>query len=378
MSQRRLYHSPPHMSGLELEYIADAIRSNWVAPVGPQLDEFERLFVQRIGTQHAVAVTTGTAAIHLALRYLDLQRGDEVVCSSFTFCASANPIMYEQATPVFIDSDKISWNMDPNLLEEELSECAKKGRLPRALIVVDILGQSADMDAIVSIASQYEIPVIEDAAEALGGMYKERSVGTAGWASTFSFNGNKVITTSGGGMLCSDDEGLIEQARFLATQARDPAPYYEHSKIGFNYRLSNLLAAVGIAQLKVLDERVNKRRSIFEFYKERLGILPGITMMPIAEYGVPNYWLSVIQVDASSCGATAEDIRLRLEADNIESRRVWKPMHCQPVFKDCRMRGGDVAEELFETGLCLPSGTAMNEDDLERVVVPIEQVARGE
>ena len=376
MSQPRLYHSPPHMSGLELEHITDAIQSNWVAPVGPHLDKFEQLFVERIGTQHAVAVTTGTAAIHLALRSLDLQLGDEVICSSFTFCASANPITYEQATPVFIDSDRISWNMDPNLLEEELLECAKNGRLPRAVIVVDILGQSADMDAIVKIASQYEIPVIEDAAEALGGTYKGRSVGTAGWSSTFSFNGNKVITTSGGGMLCSDDKALIEQARFLATQARDPAPHYEHSKIGFNYRLSNLLAAVGIAQLQVLDERVKKRRSIFEFYQDRLGILPGITMMPIADYAESNYWLTVIQVDATTFGATAEDIRQRLEVDNVESRRVWKPMHCQPVFKGCRIRGGDVAEDLFQTGLCLPSGTAMNNGDLERVVGPIEKMAQ--
>lgn len=371
MPPQRIFHSPPHLSGRELEYIQDVLESNWVAPVGPHLARFEEMFCERIGVQQSLAVTTGTAALHLALRHLQLNPGDEVVCSSFTFCASANPITYEQAVPVFIDSDRIGWNMDPNLLEEELVDCAARGKLPKAVIVVDILGQSADLERIIEITSRYEIPVIEDAAEALGGCYQGRSVGKAGWCSIFSFNGNKIITTSGGGMLCSDDESLIERSRFLATQARDPAPYYEHSTIGFNYRLSNLLAAVGIAQLEVLDQRVERRQQIFEFYREKLEELPGIRMMPLAPYAASNYWLSVIQIDKDLFGVSPEDVRQALEKENIETRLVWKPLHCQPVFSDCRCRGGDVAEELFKTGLCLPSGTALREEDLERIVQAI-------
>ena len=364
------------MSGREVDYVADVIASNWVAPVGPHLTKFEEAFARYIGVEHAAAVTTGTAAIHLVLRQLDLQPGDEVICSTFTFCASANPITYEHATPVFIDSDWTSWNMDPNLLEEELKDCAQRGRLPRAILVVDILGQSADLEAIQDIAGRYEIPVIEDAAEALGGKYRGRSVGKTAWCSVFSFNGNKIITTSGGGMLCSDDQLLIEKTKFLATQARDPAPYYQHSEIGFNYRMSNVLAAIGLAQLEVLDERVAARQQIFQYYKSRLRQLPGVTLMPEADFAESNYWLSVIRIDPAQFGATAEQVRQELEKENIESRPVWKPLHQQPVFAGTRCRGGKVAEQLFETGLCLPSGTALTTEDLDRICSQVESAAR--
>ena len=377
MPPTRIYLSPPHMTGREIEYLEDVIASNWIAPTGPHLTQFEKDFSQHVDGQHTCAVISGTAAIHLALRHLNLKPGDEVICSSFTFCASANPIRYEHAQPVFIDSDRKSWNMDPNLLADELVDCAAQGKLPRAIIVVDILGQSADMDEIVRIASAYDIPVIEDAAEALGGKYKGESVGGKAWSSIFSFNGNKIITTSGGGMLCSHDEKLIEEARFLAMQARDPLPHYEHSKVGFNYRLSNVLAAIGIAQLEALNERVAIRRNIFNFYRQQLGVLPGITMMPEAHFADSNYWLSVIQVDKNLFGASPEEIRLHLETDNVETRQVWKPLHCQPVFQGCRVRGGEVAEELFQTGLCLPSGTAMTENDLLRVVHGIQEMEKS-
>ena len=374
MTSQRIYHSPPHLSGRELEYLKNVIDTNWVAPVGPHLAEFEKIFCDCIGVKHALAVTTGTAAIHLALRHLDLHAGDEVICSSFTFCASANPITYEHAVPVFIDSGRSSWNMHPNLLEEELAECAQQGNAPKAIVVVDILGQSADMASIMEIAARYDVPVIEDAAEALGGTYQGKPIGSGAWCSTFSFNGNKIITTSGGGMLCSDDENLVERSRFLATQARDPAPHYEHTKIGFNYRLSNVLAALGIAQMEVLDQRVQRRKEIFQFYQDSFADVPGIRMMPIAPYGEPNYWLSVVQIDSAQFGAAPNDIRLALEEENIESRLVWKPLHCQPVFAHCRTRGGAVAEDLFRTGLCLPSGTAMTDEDLDRIVNSVRSV----
>jgi len=372
----RLFLSPPHMSGREQKYIAEAFEINFIAPVGPHLARFEELFAEKVGVKHAVALVSGTAALHLALRHLQLQPGDEVVCSSFTFCASANPILYERASPVFIDSDWTSWNLDPNLVEEELREADRRGKLPKAIIAVDILGQSADMERIDQAAARYEIPVIEDAAEALGATYQGCPVGGAGWCSAFSFNGNKIITTSGGGMLCSDDEALIENARFLATQARDPLPYYEHSTYGYNYRLSNVLAAIGLGQLEVLDEWVRARRHNFAEYQSGLGGLPGISFAPKADYGEPNCWLTTILVDPEKFGASNEGIRAHLEKENIESRRVWKPMHQQPVFEGCRYRGGAVAEQIFATGLCLPSGSALTDADLARVIEAICEIAR--
>ncbi len=368
----RLYMSPPHMSGREQEYVRDVFASNWIAPAGPHLARFEESFASRVKLAAAVALGSGTAAIHLALRHLAIQPGDEVICPTLTFCASANPVTYEQGTPIFIDVDRATWNLDPNLVADELSACAKRGKLPRAIIAVDLLGQSADMDSIVQVASRYEIPVIEDAAEALGGHYKGRPTGSSGWVNVFSFNGNKIITTSGGGMLASNDQEVIERVRHLSTQARDPGHLYRHSEIGFNYRMSNVLAAIGMAQLEVLDERVATRKRICHIYRNGLGSLPGISFMPQAEYGETNYWLTVIQVDPAAYGATCEDVRLALEEANIESRRVWVPLHLQKPFANCRIRGGSVAEKIFETGLCLPSGSAMTPEDQDRVVQRIK------
>lgn len=369
---KRLYMSPPHMSGRESDYVADVFASNWIAPVGPHLKKFEELFAKEVGLGHAVALVSGTSALHLALLHLGVGRGDEVICSALTFCASANPIAYQAATPVFIDADEATWNMDPELLETELREAAAKGKLPKAVIVVDLLGQSADMDAISDITGQYDIPVIEDAAEALGATYKDRPAGSSGWTSAFSFNGNKIITTSGGGMLASDDEEAINHIRHLSTQAKDPGPFYRHSEVGYNYRLSNICAAIGIGQLEVLKDRVAKRKAINRAYQNRLGDLPGIQFMPEAEYGEPNFWLTAITVDQARFGNTCEAIRLALEKVNIESRRIWVPLHLQKPFADSRVRGGHVAERLFETGLCLPSGTAMEQDDIDRVCDCIE------
>ncbi len=355
------------MSGNEQKRIAEVFETNFIAPVGPHLAMFEERFAEYVGVEHALAVVSGTAAIHLALRYLGLRPGDEVICSTFTFCASANPIIYEGAKPVFLDSDWTSWNMDPNLLADELKAAAASGRLPKAILVVDILGQCADLAAIQALAGRYDIPVIEDAAEALGGTYRGRSAGSTSWCGTFSFNGNKIITTSGGGMLCSNDPQLVEQARFFSTQAREPLPYYQHETYGYNYRMSNVLAAIGIAQLEVLDERVQARKDLFHYYRRELADLPGISFMPIAEFGEPNYWLSSFLVDPTAFGATCEDLRQALEAENIEARRVWQPLHRQPVFANCRCRGGAVADQIFAQGLCLPSGSAMTSADRRRV-----------
>ena len=371
---QRLYMSPPHMSGKEAEYVADVFASNWIAPVGPHLKKFEEMFAAQVGLDHAVALASGTSALHLSLRHLNVGPGDEVICSSLTFIASANPIAYQGATPVFIDADEATWNMDPNLLEEDLKETAAKGKLPKAVIVVDLLGQSADMNAILEITGRYDVPVIEDAAEALGGTYKDRAAGASGWVSAFSFNGNKIITTSGGGMLVSDDEDVISHARQLSTQAKDPGPFYRHSEVGYNYRLSNICAAIGIGQLEVLPERVKKRKWINRQLKSRLEKFPGITFMPEADYGEPNFWLTSITVDPDKAGVSCEDIRLALEEVNIESRRIWVPLHMQKPFASSRCRGGSVAERLFETGLCLPSGSAMDERDIDRVCTCIEQL----
>ena len=373
MTSKRIFLSPPHMTGNEQKYIAEVFDTNYIAPVGPHLAKFEAEFAKKVDIGHAAAVASGTAAIHLALRQLDLQPGDEVICSTFTFCASSNPILYENATPVFLDSDWTSWNLDPNLLEEELRDCAARNALPKAIVVVDILGQSADLDAICGLAGKYEVPVVEDAAEALGGTYRGKPSGRSGWCSCFSFNGNKIITTSGGGMLCSNDEEMIQRARHLATQAREPAPYYEHAVAGFNYRMSNVLAAIGLAQLEALDERVAKRKQIFEQYQSRLGELPGVSFMPIADYGTPNYWLTSVLIDESQFGMDCESLRQHLESDNIEARRIWKPMHLQPLYQGrSRFRGGHVAEKIFEQGLNLPSGSAMSDADIDRICTKFE------
>lgn len=375
MSQR-IYLSPPHMGEDERKLLLDAFDSNWIAPLGPHVDAFERELATRVGVAHAAALSSGTGAIHLALRILGVGKGDEVIASSLTFSATVNPIVYEGATPVLVDSSRDTWNMDPALLAEELEACARHGKLPKAVIAVDLYGQCADLDAIGAACARHGVPLIEDAAEALGASYRGRQAGSMGAMGIFSFNGNKIITTSGGGMLVSSRKDWIEKARFLATQARDPAPHYQHSAIGFNYRMSNLLAAVGRGQLRVLDERVRRRREVNAYYRRALGDLPGIEFMPEAPYGVPNCWLTCITVDPQRFGATNEDIRLRLQAEDIEARPVWKPMHLQPVFAGCRVRGGEVAASLFERGLCLPSGSSLTDAELERVSSLIRSASR--
>jgi pyridoxal phosphate-dependent aminotransferase EpsN len=374
---KRIYLSPPHLDGRERELLLKAFESNWITTLGPQVDAFEHDICERVGVPYATALASGTSALHLALINLGIQQGDEVLCSTFTFVASANPITYCGASPVFIDSSPDTWNMDPLLLEEELRVCSKKGKLPRALIVVDLYGQSADYDPILKLCAEYGVPIIEDAAEALGTTYKGKSAGSFGVMGVLSFNGNKIITTSGGGMLVSANKVYVDHARFLATQARDPAPHYQHSHIGYNYRLSNILAAIGRGQLENLDKKIARRKEINHFYREAFADVAGIEFMPIAPYGEPNYWLTCITVDPSQSRASREDIRLALEKENIESRPLWKPMHLQPIFQSCRIRRGAVTEKLFADGLCLPSGSGMTTSDLNRVVDIVRKACIG-
>ena len=373
---KRIYLSPPHMGGQEQQFLAETFASNYIAPLGPQVDAFEREFCEKVGIPHAVALNSGTAALHLALRALDVGPGDEVIAPSLTFIGGVTPILFQGAKPAFIDSDRVSWNMDPNLLQEELVQRSTTNRLPKVVIVADIYGQCADYDAINSICAGYGIPVIADSAEALGATYKGRSAGAGARAAIYSFNGNKIITTSGGGMLASEDKALIEQARFLSQQARDPAPHYEHTQIGYNYRLSNVLAAIGRGQLRVLEERVRKKRWIYDRYWAALSGLPGIEFMPEAQYGKATRWLTVILIDPEAFGVDHEAVRMALEEQNVESRPVWKPMHLQPVFKGMPVRGGGVCEDFFQRGLCLPSGTAMTDEDQDRVIEIITTSAR--
>jgi pyridoxal phosphate-dependent aminotransferase EpsN len=332
------------------------------------VDAFEEEFCAKIGAKHAAAVTSGTAALHLVLRLLGVEPGDEVWTSTLTFIGSVSPITYLGARPVFIDSDRATWNMDPGIITEELKKRADEGKLPKAVVLVHLYGQCADIDPILESCKRYGVALVEDAAESLGATYKGCQTGTIANAGIFSFNGNKIITTSGGGMVVSDDESLVEEARLLSGQARESTPHYEHSKIGYNYRMSNILAAIGRGQLKVLDERIAAKREIFDFYQGALGDEPGIELMPEAPYGLSNRWLTVILIHTEDFGADRETVRLALEQENIESRPIWKPMHLQPVFEGFGCIGGRVAEALFREGLCLPSGTAMSEEDLERIV----------
>jgi dTDP-4-amino-4,6-dideoxygalactose transaminase len=370
----RLYLSPPEIGARERELVADAFDSNWIAPLGPHVDAFERELANRVEVSHAAAVSSGTAALHLALILLGVETGDRVFCSSFTFCASANPIIYQGAQPVFIESEAASWNLDPALLAGELRQSAKNGTLPRAVIVVDLYGQSADHDAIRAACDEYDVPIIEDAAEALGATYKGKSTGGFGKLGVFSFNGNKIITSSGGGMLVAHDAALAERARFLATQARDTAAHYQHSTIGFNYRLSNVCAAIGRAQLEDLDRRVERRRAVFAHYVRLLGELPGVSFMPEASYGRSSRWLTCVLFDPARFGATRDDVRLALAAEDIESRPLWKPLHLQPVFAECRYVGSGLSEQLFERGLCLPSGSSISNEEVERVARVVARV----
>jgi dTDP-4-amino-4,6-dideoxygalactose transaminase len=372
----RIYLSSPHMSQFERAFLLDAFDSNWIAPLGPHVDAFEREFAEVVGTKEAVALSSGTAALHLALLLLGVGPGDDVLTSTMTFAATANAITYVGASPVFIDSDKATWNMDPQLLADELHACARRNRLPKAVVVVDAYGQCADYGPIREACGRYDVPIVEDAAEALGAMYDGRPAGTFGELGIFSFNGNKIITTSGGGMLVCEQTDLAKRARFLATQARDPAPHYQHSEVGYNYRMSNLLAAVGRGQLRVLEDRVEQRRANYEFYRDTLGDAPGITFMPEHPRSRSTRWLTCLIVEPEEFGATREQIRLALEAENIEARPAWKPMHMQPVFSHCRSCGGAVAEWIFQYGLCLPSGSNLAEEDLLRVVDVVRSVGR--
>lgn len=376
-NMRRIYLSPPHMEGDELEFIRDALASNWIAPTGPHLDAFEREVGELVGVPYAAALCSGTAAIHLALRLLGTGPGDEVLCPSLTFIASANPIVYQGGHPVFIDADPSTWTLDPDLLKEELRAAAARGKLPRAVIAVDLYGQCADYDRLLEACAEYGVPLIEDAAEALGATYQDKMAGSFGRFSIFSFNGNKIITTSGGGILLSRDKELIDEARFLAVQAHGPAPHLQHSVIGYNYRLSNVLAAIGRAQLRVLPQRLAARRRNCQQYRAALAELPGIEFMPQASYGQSNCWLTCLLIDPQRFGATREQLQSALEAENIESRRVWKPLHLQPVFAECRVRGGSVAQRISERGLCLPSGSSLSEQDRQRIITIVRQVCRA-
>jgi pyridoxal phosphate-dependent aminotransferase EpsN len=372
----RIFLSPPHMGPDERALLLDAFDSNWVAPLGPHVDAFEREFAEYTKMAHACALSSGTAGLHLALVMLGVKPGDDVFTSTLTFAATANAITYVGATPVFIDCELESWNMDPALLAQALEDAAKRGKLPKAVIVVDLYGQCADYDQLVAACARHDVPLIEDAAEALGATYKGRHAGSFGKMAVFSFNGNKIITTGGGGMLVSSEKAFTERARFLATQAREPAAHYEHTQVGYNYRLSNVLAAIGRGQLRVLPTRVEQRRANYAFYRDGLGDLPGLTFHPEAPWGTSNRWLTVVQIDSSLFGATREDVRLALAERDIEARPVWKPMHLQPVFASCRSDGGDVSKGLFENGLCLPSGSALADTDLERVTAIVRESCR--
>ena len=386
MNIPRIFLSLAHMGGHEQHFIQQAFDTNWVVPLGPNVDAFEKdleTFLDKQGMEgqshhdsihcHVAALNAGTAAMHLGLALLGVEPGDEVLCQSFTFSASANPIRYQGATPVFIDSEPDTWNMSPAYLEKAICDRIKKGKKPKAIIPVHLYGMPAKMDEILAIANRYEIPALEDAAEALGSTYKGSPCGTLGELAALSFNGNKIITTSGGGALVAKNEEYIKKARFLATQARDAAPHYQHSQIGYNYRMSNIVAGIGRGQMEVLPQRVEQRRKNNQYYRKHLSAIEGITFQtePSSDF-FSNYWLTSIVIDPEKTGGvTREDVRLALEKANIESRPLWKPMHLQPVFDSCPYYGGEVSESLFNQGLCLPSGSSLTEDDLERVVKTI-------
>ncbi|UYO35214.1 DegT/DnrJ/EryC1/StrS family aminotransferase [Bacillus zhangzhouensis] len=377
--RKRIYLSPPHMSGKEYLKIEEAFKSNWIAPLGPLVNEFEQTVADYAGVKTGAALSSGTAAIHLALKLIGVQKGDIVFCSTLTFVATANPILYEQAVPVFIDSERETWNMCPLALEKAFIESKRLGKKPRAVIVVHLYGQSAKMDEIMTLCEAYDVPVIEDAAESLGALYKGRKSGSIGRFGVYSFNGNKIITTSGGGMLVSDDEAAIERCRFLASQAREQAMHYEHQEMGHNYRMSNLLAGVGIAQMGVLDERVEQKRRIFQRYQDAFSKTEGLHLMPEYQETKSNRWLTALTIDRDKPLSPA-DIIGALEKEQIEARHVWKPLHQQPLFHHCPFytaeKGIPVSELLFERGLCLPSGTSMTDAEQERIIHILHDMLR--
>jgi len=360
-NQKRIYMSSPHMSeeGYEMEYIKEAFDTNWIAPLGKNVDEFEKEIAAKVGIENAVALNSGTAAIHMVLKAVGVGTGDIVFCPGLTFSATVNPIIYQNAKPVFIDSDLETWNMCPAALE-----AAFKKYNPKAVIIVHLYGLSTNMDIPVQMCKKYNVTLIEDAAESLGTLYKGKYTGTIGDYGIYSFNGNKIITTSGGGMLVSNNKEKIEKVKFWSTQSRDQAPYYQHSELGYNYRMSNVIAGIGRGQLKVLDKRIEKKKYIFEFYKERFKGLEGLQMMPVNDWNQPNYWLSCISLTGS---VRPCEVISALENQNIEARRVWKPMHMQPYFENYEFIGEGVSEKIFDNGVCLPSDTKMTDDDLIRI-----------
>ncbi len=370
---KRIYLASPHMGGLEEVFVKEAFDTNWIAPLGANVDGFEKELSEYVGSKTGAALASGTAAIHMALKAVGVKKGDKVFCSSLTFAASCNPIIYEGGIPVFIDSEPESHNMSPVALEKAFKAYEEKGEIPKAVIVVNLYGQSADMDKIIEICKKYNVPIIEDAAESLGATYKGKYSGTFGEYGIYSFNGNKIITTSGGGMLVSNNEEGIAKVRFWSTQARDKARHYEHTELGYNYRMSNIVAGIGRGQLRVLEDRIAKKKEIFETYKEAFKEIEDIEMMPVCEYGEPNYWLTTITLNENS-KVKPLDIILALEKENIESRPIWKPMHIQPYYKEYDFYSHNdeeeisVSEDIFNRGVCLPSDTKMTKEEQERVI----------
>lgn len=381
MRTKRIYLASPHMGGGEQQYIQEAFDTNWIAPLGANVDAFEKVVADYVGAAGAVALDSGTAAIHLALRLLGVGQGDVVFCSSLTFVASANPILYQGATPVFIDSEPDTWNMSPVALERAFREYAKIGKLPKAVIVVNLYGQSADYDPLLRICEQYEVPIVEDAAESLGASYKGKMSGTFGHFGIFSFNGNKIITTSGGGMLVSDDLEALQKARFLSTQARDQAKHYQHSEMGYNYRLSNVLAGIGRGQMEVLEARISSKREIRNRYATELNSIAGVTVIGEKPTGRSTHWLSVMTIDPKLCEIHPDKIIKALADQNIESRPIWKPLHMQPIFKNNNYfthdEGEDVSARIFLQGLCLPSDTKMTDEDIDLVLQIVQSTLNG-
>ncbi|HEV7824630.1 MAG TPA: aminotransferase class I/II-fold pyridoxal phosphate-dependent enzyme [Mycobacteriales bacterium] len=372
----RLYISPPEIGDAERTAVLAALDSGWIAPCGPQVAAFEHEIALAAGVPYAVALSSGTAGLHLALRVLGVGPGDDVLVSTLTFVATANAVAYLGARPAFVDSDERSWDMDPYLLADELAHRARRGRLPKAVVVVDLYGQCAEYDEILALCREYGVPVVEDAAESLGATYRGRPAGSLGDVAVFSFNGNKIITTSGGGMLVSSRAEWVERARHLASQAKEPYPYYEHVEMGHNYGLSNVLAALGCAQVGRLRARVEHRRHVNQVYREQLAGLDGIGFMPEAGYGRCSFWLTCVRVDPRAAGVDRDDVRLRLEELDIESRPAWKPMHLQPLYAGCPVRGGAVSEDIFARGLCLPSGPGMSDGQVREVAEAVRSTVR--
>ena len=376
---KRIYLASPHMGGLEEVFVKEAFDTNWIAPLGANVDGFEKELSEYVGSKTGAALASGTAAIHMALKAVGVKKGDKVFCSSLTFAASCNPIIYEGGIPVFIDSEPESHNMSPIALEKAFKAYEEKGEMPKAVIVVNLYGQSADMDKIMEICKKYNVPIIEDAAESLGATYKGKHSGTFGEYGIYSYNGNKIITTPGGGMLVSNNEEGIAKVRFWSTQARDKARHYEHTELGYNYRMSNIVAGIGRGQLRVLEDRIAKKKEIFETYKEAFKDIEDIEMMPVCEYGEPNYWLTTITLSENS-KVKPLDIILDLEKENIESRPIWKPMHIQPYYKEYEFYSHNdeeeisVSEDIFNRGVCLPSDTKMTKEEQERVIEIIKNL----